>query len=133
MNSEGSWNMNEKQPEEVESDFFEALINSDVKKFRQIVGNDIVLIDVMSGTEVSGSELENLIESGELSFYSIDRLAFKVRTYENVAIITGQTVITGAYEGHQFELNSAYTHVFIKENSNWRLVSAQGTPVTPSN
>lgn len=125
--------MSEKQPEEVESDFFESLINGDVDKFRRIVGNDIVLIDVMSGAEVSGSELAEVLQSGRLRFDSIDRIKFKVRTYEGVAIITGQTVMAGAYEGQQFRINSAYTHVFVKkdgENGSWRMVSAQGTPVT---
>jgi ketosteroid isomerase-like protein len=123
--------MNEKQPEAVETEFFEALVNSDVDKFHQIVAHDIVLIDVMSGTEVSGAELANLLKSGDLRFISIDRIAFRVRIYGNAAIITGQTFMAGTFAGHEFKLKSAYTHVFVKESLSWRMVSAQGTPVTP--
>lgn len=124
--------MSEKQPEEVESDFFESLIRSDAAKLRKIVSDDIVLIDVMSGSEVSGPELAEVLKSGHLTFNSIDRIGFRVRSYEGVAIITGQTVMAGAYAGLQFRINSAYTHVFVKENKSWRMVSAQGTPVTSS-
>ena len=122
--------MSEKRPDEVESDFFESLISSDVSRLRKIVSDDIVLIDVMSGSEVSGLELAEVLQSGHLRFNSIDRIGFKVRTYNGVAIITGQTVMAGAYEGQQFRINSAYTHVFVKENESWRMVSAQGTPIT---
>ena len=122
--------MQEKQPEEVENSFFESLISSDAGKLRKIVSDDIVLIDVMSGSEVSGPELAEILRSGHLRFSSIDRIGFKVRTYGTVAVITGQTVMAGAYQGQQFTINSAYTHVFVKEKTSWRLVSAQGTPMT---
>ena len=124
--------MSEQRPEEVENDFFESLVSSDADKLRKIVSDDIVLIDVMTGSEVSGSNLVEILQSGQLRFNSIDRLAFKVRTYEGIAIITGQTVMAGTYEDHQFRINSAYTHVFVKDDSSWRMVSAQGTPVTSS-
>ena len=124
--------MSEKQPEDVENDFFESLISSDVDRLQRIVSSDVVLIDVMSGSEVSGQQLEELIQSGHLKFHSIERLGFNVRIYGNVAIITGQTVMAGEFDGQQFKINSAYTHVFVKENESWRMVSAQGTPVTSS-
>ena len=122
--------MSKKLPEEVENDFFESLINSDVGKLRKVVSDDIVLIDVMSGSEISGPELAEVLQTGHLKFNSIDRIAFRVRTYEGFAIITGQTVMAGAYEGQRFRINSAYTHVFVKEDEGWSMVSAQGTPMT---
>jgi ketosteroid isomerase-like protein len=124
--------MSGKQPEEVENDFFESLINGDVGKLRQVIADDIVLIDVMTGSEVSGLELTEILRSGQLRFSSIDRIEFKVRNYQGVAIITGRTVMTGAYQGQQFRINSRYTHVFVKEDRSWRMVSAQGTPITLS-
>jgi ketosteroid isomerase-like protein len=122
--------MSERRPEEVENDFFDALISSDVGKLRNIISDDIVLIDVMSGSEVSGPELAEVLQRGHLRFGSIDRIRFRVRTYADVAIITGHTVMVGAYDGQQFKINSAYTHVFINEHESWRMVSAQGTPMT---
>ena len=124
--------MSEKQPEEVESTFFESLISGDAVGLQRIVSNDVVLIDVMSGSEVSGPQLAEVLRSGSLKFHSIERLGFNVRVYGEVAIITGQTVMEGNFEGQQFKINSAYTHVFVKENQSWRMVSAQGTPVTSS-
>jgi ketosteroid isomerase-like protein len=122
--------MSEKQPEDVERDFFASLISNDVGNLRKIVTDDVVLIDVMSGSEVSGPELAEVLQSGRLRFSSIDRIAFRVRTYECVAVVTGQTVMTGAYDGQHFRIDSAYTHVFVKENNSWHMASAQGTPIT---
>jgi ketosteroid isomerase-like protein len=84
----------------------------------------------MSGSEVSGTELAEVLLRGHLRFGSIDRIRFRVRTYKDVAIITGHTLMAGAYDGKQFRINSAYTHVFIKDFESWRMVSAQGTPMT---
>jgi len=121
--------MNEQKPEEAEKEFFDSLTSSDIGKLRNVVSEDIVLIDVMSGGEVSGKQLAEVLQSGHLKFDSIERLGFRVRSYSDVAIITGQTVMTGAYEGQPFKINSAYTHVFLKDNHSWRMVSAQGTPI----
>ena len=122
--------MSETRPEEVENDFFDSLISSDVAKLLKIISDDIVLIDVMSGSEVSGPELAEVLQHGHLRFGSIERIRLRVRTYEDVAIITGHTVMAGAYDDQQFRINSAYTHVFVKESDSWRMVSAQGTPMT---
>jgi ketosteroid isomerase-like protein len=122
--------MSGKQPEEVEREFFKSLTNSDVDKLRQVLADDMILIDVMSGSEVSGWELVEVLRSKTLRFSSIDRIDFKIRNYRNVAIITGQTMMTGAYQGQEFKINSRYTHVFVKVDDSWRMVSAQGTPIT---
>ena len=121
--------MNKEQPEEVEEEFFNSLISSDVGRLRKVVSDDIVLIDVMSGTEVTGQQFAEVLHSGHLEFSSIDRIRFRVRSYDGVAIITGQTLMAGAYEGQPFQINSAYTHVFVNDNHGWRMVSAQGTPI----
>jgi len=124
--------MNETRPEDIEKEFFDSLISSDIVALQKVIGEDLVLIDVMTGTEVTGQQLAEVLKSRNLKFDAIDRIGFRVRSYSGVAIITGQTVMVGAYEGQPFKIHSAYTHVFIKDSDRWRMVSAQGTPINSS-
>ena len=117
------------QPEEVEKEFFDALISANVEALVRVLADDFVLIDVMTGSEVSGHDLIEVVGSAQLRFDTIDRTEFKVRTYGTTAVITGRTEMSGWYEGQEFRVTSRYTHVLVQQNETWRLVSAQGTQI----
>lgn len=117
------------QPEEVEKVFFDALTRGDVVSLVRILAVDFVLIDVMTGSEVSGHDLIEVVGSAQLRFDTIDRTEFKVRTFGTTALITGRTQMSGWYEGQKFRVTSRYTHVLVQQSENWRLVSAQGTQI----
>ena len=121
--------MSQKQPEQVEKEFFDALIDADLESLGQILADDFVLIDVMTGSEVSGKDLTELIKLAQLRFHTIDQTEYKVRVYARTSVITGRTVMTGWYEGQQFRVTSRYTHVLVEQRENWRMVSAQGTHI----
>ena len=53
----------------------------------------------------------------------------QVRLYGITAVITGRTQMSGRFGETHFTAISRYTHVFVKEQSQWRLVSAQGTQI----
>ena len=121
--------MNEQRPTDVEEVFFDSLIKGDADKLGETVSEDMILIDVMSGAEITGQQLAEVIQSGNLKFESIERIDFRVRLYNDAAVITGQTIMAGVSGGQQFRVKSAYTHVFAKCSKGWRMVSAQGTPI----
>ena len=121
--------MSKQPPEEVEREFFEALINADVASLDRILASDFVLIDVMTGSEVSGETLTELVRLAQLRFHMIDQTEYKVRVYGTTSVITGRTVMIGWYEGQQFRVTSRYTHVLVEQSENWRIVSAQGTHI----
>src|SRR5262245_50006445 len=103
--------MSQKQPEQVEKEFFDALINADVESLDQILAGNFMLIDVMTGSVVSGKALTEMVKLAQLRFETIDRTEFEVRTYGTAAVITGRTEMLGWYEGQQFRVTSRYTHV----------------------
>ena len=121
--------MSKQPPEEVEKEFFDALMSADVKSLGRVLAGDFVLVDVMTGSEVSGEDLIEVVRSAQLRFETIDRTHFKVRTYETTAVITGRTKMSGWYEGQEFRVTSRYTHVLIQQSQTWRMVSAQGTQI----
>jgi hypothetical protein len=52
-----------------------------------------------------------------------------MRLYQTTAIITGRTQIKGQLGDAYFAASSRYTHVFVWLQNEWRLASAQGTPI----
>jgi ketosteroid isomerase-like protein len=121
--------MNKENPEVTEQEFFEALIEADQAALDRLLADDFLLIDVLTGSEVSKSALIEIVGARALRFEEIDRINLRVRFYGAVAVITGQTAVIGDFNGRRFEVESRYTHVLTEQLGNWRMVAAQGTQV----
>jgi ketosteroid isomerase-like protein len=121
--------MSKQPPEEVEKEFFDSLMSADVENLVRVLAGEFVLIDVMTGSEISGQDLVEVVRSAQLRFETIDRTEFKVRTYGTTAVITGRTEMSGWYEGQEFRVTSRYTHFLVQQRETWRMVSAQGTQI----
>src|SRR5262249_5391150 len=96
----------------------------------QLLADDFLLIDVMSGSEISKTAFLDVLGSGDLRFESIQPAEVRVRHYGTTAIVTGRTEMSGRYAEMPFSARSRYTHVYVEHQGAWRLVSAQGTPIT---
>ncbi len=117
------------EPQDTEKRFFNSLVKGDGKALENILSDDFILIDVMSGSEISKPALLAVIGSGDLKFDAIDTIDSHTRQYGSTAVITGQTHMKGRYKETSFTANSRYTHVYSKQEGQWRLVSAQGTQI----
>src|SRR5262249_45612493 len=120
---------NTQTPDAIEQEFFNALIAGNTTELASLLADDFMLIDVMSGSEVSKAALLETIGGGQLKFNQIDRLDFRVRTYSTATVITGRTEMSGTFVDQPFRASSRYTHVFVEQNGGWRMVSAQGTQI----
>jgi ketosteroid isomerase-like protein len=112
-----------------EDRFFAALLRGDGEALRALLTPDFVLVDVMTGSEIPGSVLADLVGARQLVFDSVERIDSQVRTYGPAAVVVGQTRMRGRYQDQPFAAHSRYTHVYVSGDSGWRLVSAQGTPI----
>ena len=121
--------MNKQNPELVEQAFFRALIEADEAALERLMADDCLLIDVMSGSEVTRAQLIDTVASGRLQFDEIDRIDYRVRSYGMMAIVTGQTEMIGSFDGQTFKVPSRYTHVFVDQGFGWRMATAQGTQI----
>jgi ketosteroid isomerase-like protein len=119
----------EKSPDTVERRFFAGLLDADVEALDQVMADNFILIDVMSGSEVPKSVLLELIGSGQLKFEAIERVESRVRLYGAAAVIHGRTQMSGRFAGEPFSVSSRYTHVYIDQQGQWRMVAAQGTQI----
>ena len=121
--------MNKQTPKAVEQNFFTALIEGDEAELEKILADDFILIDVMSGSEVSKAALLETISGGQLKFDHLDRVDFRLRIYSATAVITGRTEMSGTFIDQPFRASSRYTHVFVEQDGRWQMVSAQGTQI----
>ena len=119
----------ESSPLQAEQQFFAALIRADVKGLDSILGEDFLLIDVMTGSEITKSALLAVVGSGQLKFDAIEQLESRLRMYGETAVVTGRTQMSGRFDERPFTASSRYTHVYVKGQSQWQLVSAQGTQI----
>jgi len=118
-------------PLAAERRFFDALVHGDVSALEEVLADDFLLIDVMSGSEVPRSAMLDVVGSGQLQFHSIDPAEARVRRYGEAAVITGRTEMRMSFGGQAIETRSRYTHVFVHQDGRWRMVSAQGTQIAP--
>jgi ketosteroid isomerase-like protein len=86
----------------------------------------------MSGSEIPGGTLVDLVGSRQLRFEAVERLDARVRFYGEAAVVTGQTRMRGRFGDQTFGAHSRYTHVYVRTGPAWRLASAQGTPIAPA-
>jgi hypothetical protein len=114
-----------------EDEFFGALLSGDGGALDRVLAADFQLIDVMSGSEIPRHTLVDLVDSGLLVFESVERIDARVRLYPGAAIVTGQTRMRGRFGDQPFGSHSRYTHVYVPAVGDWRLVTAQGTPIAP--
>ena len=117
-------------PLAAEKRFFDALIAGDAQALDHILADDFILIDVMSGSEITKPAFLAAIGSGQVKFEAIEPAENRVRLYQTTAIITGRTQMKGRLGDAPFAATSRYTHVFVSLQNEWRLATAQGTPIT---
>jgi len=119
-------------PLTVEKQFFAALIAGDAQALDRILTEDFILIDVMSGSEITKPAFLAFIGSGQIKFESIEPAENRVRLYQTTAIVTGRTQMKGRVGDAPFAASSRYTHVFVDQRGEWRLATAQGTQISPA-
>jgi ketosteroid isomerase-like protein len=114
-----------------EDRFFAALLGADGNALDALLTPDFVLVEVMTGSEIPGSVLRELVAGRQLVFESIERVDSRIRIYGSAAVVTGQTRMQGRYQQQSWSAHSRYTHVYVGGESGWHLASAQGTAIAP--
>ena len=117
-----------------DSDFFQALLAGDILALESQLTENFLIVDVASGSVHCRGAFLLAIAGGAVIFHEIKTFpedSVTRLTGPGTGIVIGRTAISfcgGA--GSATELASRYTHVFQADGGNWRLVSAQGTPIS---
>ena len=101
-----------------EDRFFGALLAGNGEALRAVLTPDFVLIEVMTGSEIPGSVLVDLVGGGQLVFDTIERVDSRVRAYgAAVGVVTGQTRMRGRYQDELTGPRATYSSVRKREAS----------------
>ncbi len=116
----------EAQLNELEQRLVKAWLYNDWETVNEILDDDWSVIDpggqVLNKTQVltEAKSGERKIEAG-----TIDEV--KVRSFGDVAVVTGRTTAAGTYHGQSFSVGLRFTDVFVRRGGQWRAVASQGT------
>jgi Domain of unknown function (DUF4440) len=117
-------------PLATERAFFTALISANLDSLDSLLTDDFILIDVLSGSEITKPMLLAALGSSQVKFDSIEPVETRMRAYAaNTAVVTGRTELRGRVGEAAFTASSRYTHVFVMKEGGWVLASAQGTQI----
>jgi ketosteroid isomerase-like protein len=116
-------------PESADRQFFTSLLEADANTLDRLLSDDFLLVDVMQGGVIQKVAFLELIGAKQLVFKSITPSDPIVRLFGATAIIIGRTRMKGLIGETPFTVESRYTHVFVRQSSQWRMVTAQGTPI----
>ncbi len=107
---------------------YDAQIENDLDVLDAMFGKDLVYIHSSTVQDTKASFIESL-RSGKVSYHSMERSGTKVRTFGNVAVITGNAVFEVTARGKEKTLNLLFHSVWVKRESGIQFVSWQATPI----
>ncbi len=107
---------------------YDAQIENDFEALEQLLGKDLVYIHSSTVQDTKASFIESL-RSGKVSYHAMERSGTKVRTFGNVAIITGKAVFEVTARGKAKTLNLLFHSVWVKRDAGIQFVSWQATPI----
>ncbi|MFZ6768389.1 nuclear transport factor 2 family protein [Undibacterium sp. Di26W] len=102
----------------------QAIIRKDRAAIESNMTEDFRQIDGSGNIETKTSFVDGLVSDKlVLDPYTVED--FEVRLYDNVALLSGRTQMTGRYDGKPFKSHYRYIDIYIKRNGKWKIVSVQ--------
>ena len=74
----------------------------------------------------------NAVASPQLSINPYTVEDFNIRIFGTVALITGETRMTGRFGAEAFEIHYRFTDTYVKREGKWKVVQVQITPIRAS-
>ena len=106
----------------LDNERIQAQIHADATALDRIYADDFIGVGP-SGTVRTKSQVISDFTSGNLKFQSITTDEVQVRVYENTAVETGLSTMTGQDKGKTVPRDTRFTRVWVKQQGRWRLVS----------
>ena len=105
-----------------------AIVRKDREAIAANMTDDFRQIDAAGGIEDKTSFLEDVLSPKlRIEPYTVED--FEVRVYGDVALLSGRTRMTGAYDGKAFNTHYRYIDIYVRKNGVWRVASVQITRV----
>src|SRR5262245_14727398 len=117
----------EDQLNQLEQRLIRAWLDNDRETATAILADDWTVIDPRGRVLTKAQVMDEGFESGtrKIEAGTIDEV--KVRTFGDVAVVTGRTTAAGTYQGNSFAVTRRFTDVVVKRGADWQAVASQGT------
>lgn len=108
--------------------FFKALLEEDAASVGSLITNDFTVIS-FNGQLVDSRALQQAVTQGYIVVDSGMLTGTRTRTYGDVAVVSGQWNVSARIQNNGFQGNVAYTTICVRAGGQWKVASAQLTPV----
>ena len=109
--------------------FGEAQVQHDIAKLDGLLADDFSLINP-AGKLLNKAQFLVDLSSGDLRYESLNYDDIGLRTYRDVALVTGRVVRKGQYKGQDNSGQFRFIHVFVKHQGRWQITIAQATRIS---
>ncbi len=103
-----------------------AYLQRDTKALERIWADDFIFTNPFGEVTTKAQEIAN-VKSGELTFESFTTDDVQVRTFVDVAVLTGRATVKGHYKGQDISGRYRYTDTYVKLEGRWQIIAAQAT------
>src|SRR4051812_35717547 len=102
----------------IEDTLNEAWETNDVGRVAQYLSADWVLIEPQYGI-VEKDRFLSLIKQGSLSHLSMKKKVWRVKCYNDIAVVTARGMNTGVHKSEPFNSEQWVTNIYRNINENW--------------
>jgi len=114
--------------QEIENNFSIAVTSNEVEEIKKCISNDWVLVNAQGGI-IPQERFFSVLEQGLLSHSTMTKEILRVKTYGDIALVTGRGQNTGTWQGQPLEADEWVTDVYKKEGDKWLCVLTHLTPL----
>jgi uncharacterized protein (TIGR02246 family) len=107
---------------QLDNERIQAQISADAVALDRIYADDFIGVGP-SGTVRTKAQVISDFTSGDLKFQSITTDEVQVRVYENTAVETGLSTMSGQDKGKAVPRDTRFTRVWVRQQGRWRLVA----------
>jgi ketosteroid isomerase-like protein len=112
----------------LDKEWNEAEARRDVATLERIMSSDFQSIGEDGSVETRANVLD-AFRSGDVRLESIEAGDYSVSVYDDVAWMTHRATLRGTYKGQDIGSTYRTTHLWIKEDGQWRVASSQKTAI----
>jgi uncharacterized protein (TIGR02246 family) len=120
----------EQEIRDLQAQYDKAALQQDAAAYERLFADDFTLTQ-MGGKVSTKPELIAMAKAEDTKMEIGRSEDVKVRLYGDTAIVTCRWIEKSTTKGKPFEGTQIFTTVWVKNNGTWRIVSDQGTLVTP--
>lgn len=110
----------------LEKQWAEALVKSDLDALGRLYADDLVYVHSGGNVETKAQFLDR-VRAGGLKYQKLDLVNPRARVYGDGAVVTGTFDVSVLVDGQPVNTKVVYTHVYGRQDGQWRLVAHQTT------